>query len=268
MWGAWQYWLPSWAPDLAVPSLQAITQAEALVKTIEGGSPSPSQVAHVAAAASKAAAAAGQAAALTGSGRDQARAAQAAAFLAAARAEGGAGAATEVLDSIRETVKACQAVVKGAQGVARAATMQWMAIGSIVGAILGGLIGDWLGRRRSYALLCLCSIAVALPLYFTVHEFGTRFIVLTCLSGIPITAFFGWLPLYLPELYPTRLRATGEGFCFNVGRVISAVGVFGTGILAKSIGIPHAAAYMSAIFLLGLPLIALAPETKGEELPE
>ncbi len=74
----------------------------------------------------------------------------------------------------------------------------------------------------------------------------------------------------LLELYPTRLlRATGEGFCFNVGRVVSAVGAFGTGELCRVLGgIPFAAATMSVIFLFGRPLIAFAPETKGQELPE
>ncbi|MBM3499888.1 MAG: MFS transporter [Armatimonadetes bacterium] len=278
MWGAWQCWLPSWAPDLAAPQAKVVQDAGKLADPLaRPGTKTVSQeeAQGVVDAARKAAPAAQEAAELTRAAQSDAQAAAARAEEAASKLEEAAespGAAEKLrfdaASAAVASIRAAQLTIKRAQATARAAVPQWMAIGSIFGAIIGGLIGGWMGRRPSYALLCLCSLAVTFPLYFTVHEYGTRLLVLTFLSGIPITAFFGWLPLYLPELYPTRLRATGEGFCFNVGRVVSAIGVFGTGALAASVGIPHAAAYMSLIFLLGLPVIALAPETKGQELPE
>jgi SHS family sialic acid transporter-like MFS transporter len=279
MWGSYQMWLPMWAPRLAVPDMERVTAATQAAKA-------------AAAAANRGEALADR---QVRSARDAVEAALVAADQAAARngaAAAKAAAARGALDEAGETLgpeepggtpqrlkEAAAGVVAAAQTVgdairpvtsaATAATMQWMSIGSIVGALLGALIGDWLGRRRSYALLCVASLAAALLLYLTSHDFGPRFLLFGCLAGLPITAFFGWLPLYLPELYPTRLRATGEGFCFNVGRVISAGGVFGTGALCQALGaIPLAAATMSVIFLFGLPLIALAPETKGQELPE
>lgn len=270
MWGTWQYWLPSWAPDLA--TLEKPIVDEAFKKAPMRSQQSAVSVADLVKAAQEAAVAAERIAQRMRTGHQDAAAARSAVSEAQKHLTGrwqadvnkrqaAVKAAVAAIESANKTVGA-------ARQTASAKTMQWMALGSIVGAVLGGLIGDWLGRRRSYALLCLLSVAIAMVLYFTVHEFGRRFIWLTFLSGMPITAFFGWLPLYLPELYPTHLRATGEGFCFNVSRVISAVGVWGTGALGKAVGIPHAAAYMSVIFLLGLPIIAVAPETKGEELPE
>ena len=144
------------------------------------------------------------------------------------------------------------------------------ALGSIVGAMLGGLIGGWLGRRRSFALLCVATMAMMALLYLTCDTYGPRFLWLIALTGVPTTAFFGWLPLYLPELFPTRLRTTGEGFTFNVGRVVSGLGVFGTAGFVNLLdgSIPHASFVMSMVYLVGLGLIWLGPELKGTELPD
>lgn len=157
-------------------------------------------------------------------------------------------------------------------------TTFWMSIGAIVGAVLGGLIGEWFGRRLSYALLCVTAWLAALALYLTCDSYGPRLLFLTAVFGVPATAFFGWLPLYLPELFPTRLRSSGEGFCFNVGRVISAIGAYFTGHLVKlfrsdQVGpdpaaTAKAAAVMATIFLVGIIVLFFAPETKGRELPE
>jgi SHS family sialic acid transporter-like MFS transporter len=279
MWGAWQTWLPTWAPSLVL-NAQRTEVVKSVAKSAADLKAGKAQVTvadaeGLIAEARDAAAGATEAAGRARTAQADAQTAAGAVTEAEQALEKARDAADEqealkpVSAAIVRAAEAADTTIKRTSNTARASVLMWMALGSILGAILGGLIGDWLGRRWSYALLCIASIIVALLLYFTVHEYGTRLIVLTTLSGIPITAFFGWLPLYLPELYPTRLRATGEGFCFNVGRVISAFGVFGTGALVTVFGgIPYAAATMSAIFFLGLPVIAVAPETKGGELPE
>jgi len=157
---------------------------------------------------------------------------------------------------------------------ARTAVTLALAVGAIPGCMFGALAAEWFNRRVSWALLCVLSVASAFILYFGFHAYNTAFLVMAAVTSFWITAFFGWLPLYLPELFPTRLRATGEGFCFNVGRLISAVGVFGTAGLVKLFGqqplsaIPRASGTMSLIFLVGLVLIWFAPETKGQDLPD
>ena len=90
--------------------------------------------------------------------------------------------------------------------------------------------------------------------------------------GRPLTAsFYGWLPLYLPELFPTRVRATGQGFGYNFGRIIAAAGA----LLQSSLmtGVFHgsyaqAGATISLIYVAGMAVIWLAPETRGKPLPE
>ena len=151
-----------------------------------------------------------------------------------------------------------------------AVTAMWMAFGQILGAFLGGPSAEWLGRRRSYALFCVGSLVSAIILWLTVTAYGVQLLFLAAVAGVFTTAFFGWLPLYLPELFPTRIRATGEGITFNFGRIIAAVGVFQTGKLVAGFGGSYAkaGATMSLIYVIGLILIWFVPETRGGKLPE
>ena len=87
--------------------------------------------------------------------------------------------------------------------------------------------------------------------------------------------FYGWLPLYLPELFPTRVRATGQGLSFNFGRFLAAIGAVNMGMLVQALGgdptkgdYGPAGATITLIYILGMILIWFAPETKGKPLPE
>ena len=91
---------------------------------------------------------------------------------------------------------------------------------------------------------------------------------------------FAGFAIYLPELFPTRLRSTGTSFCYNVGRFIAASGPFTLGELqqalaagvttpaAKLAAFRSAACYLSVIFLFGLVAVFFLRETKGQPLPE
>lgn len=91
-----------------------------------------------------------------------------------------------------------------------------------------------------------------------------------------ILPIFGFLTLwmhagyaiYFPELFPNRLRATGTGFCFNVGRVLAASMLFFSGWLKTKMDLHLAVSLLSGLFLLGLVVIHFMPETKGQPLPE
>jgi MFS family permease len=153
----------------------------------------------------------------------------------------------------------------------RAIAAMFMAFGQIFGAFVGGPMAEWLGRRRSYAIFCLSSLVSSVALYALVTSYGIELLLLAMLAGVCTTAFYGWLPLYLPELFPTRIRATGEGITYNFGRVLAAVGVFlGTGKLVTLFhgSFAHAGAVMASVYLVGFLLIWTMPETKGQRLPE
>ncbi len=152
---------------------------------------------------------------------------------------------------------------------AKATTQMLASTGAIVGSIAGPLIAGRAGRRPSYFALCLFSLVFCGVLFRTVHEYGTEFLVLVVLVGCSTAAFYGWLPLYLPELFPTRVRATGQGICYNAGRLLAAVGALTQGQLVGHYGGSYAkaGATLSLVYAAGMVLIWLGPETKGKPLP-
>jgi MFS family permease len=154
------------------------------------------------------------------------------------------------------------------------------ALGAVVGTIVAALMGDWLGRRITYMLICLGSVASLVFLYRGNDAYGAQFLFSVFVAGGTTAAFYGWFPLYLPELFPTSIRATSQGFAYNFGRVISAVGTLQTAALttwfAQNVpkeqhdleAFPKAGAMLAAIYLIGVVIIWLGPETKGKPLPE
>jgi hypothetical protein len=76
--------------------------------------------------------------------------------------------------------------------------------------------------------------------------------------------------VYFPELFPTRLRATGAGFCFNGGRLAAAALLIFSGWLKSLPGLdgPFAVTLLSGLFLLGVPIVLFLPETRDRPLPE
>src|SRR5207253_10110357 len=142
--------------------------------------------------------------------------------------------------------------------------------GAIIGTILAALAGDWFGRRPAYFALCLLSMLSVWMLYLGNNSYGPAMLGWTFVAGLTTASFYGWLPLYLPELFRTSIRATGQGFGYNFGRVIAAVGALQTGALLKAFdnNYGRACSVAAGIYIFGLVLICFAPETKGRPLPE
>ena len=164
---------------------------------------------------------------------------------------------------------------------AKEQTQMYSALGAIAGTIAAALAGGWLGRRVTYALLCVTSVASLVWLFQFNPVFGPRFLFSAFVVGVCTASFYGWLPLYLPELFRTGVRATCQGFGYNFGRILAAVGALQTGNLMNQFpddvtlgpltltgGYPLACSSMSLIYLVGLVLIYFAPETRGKSLPE
>jgi MFS family permease len=160
-------------------------------------------------------------------------------------------------------------------------------VGAIVGTLGAAFLAEWFSRRKAYFILCLGSLLVCAylfrtPTYLTATaplgeylfprplEFGPAFLALAALTGGVTASFYGWLPLYLPELFPTRIRATAQGFAFNFGRVLAAVGALESGQLLNYFSEDYArmCSIVSLIYLVGMVLIWFCPETKGRPLPD
>jgi hypothetical protein len=98
----------------------------------------------------------------------------------------------------------------------------------------------------------------------------TSFLLWVAALGFFSGIYFGWLPLFLPELFPTRVRSTGAGVSFNFGRIVTAVTVFATGALKQYFEGDYAriGQVTSLIFAVGLVAIWLAPDTSRRQLED
>jgi MFS family permease len=151
-----------------------------------------------------------------------------------------------------------------------------IAIGAIIGCFIGPILARALNRRISYVLLCVGSLACCQYLFraFSADNYldeKLAFFVVTGFAGLLTAAFYGWLPLYFSELFPTRVRATGQGIAFNSGRVFAAAGVLLSGQLIKNVfdgQYSMACATITFVYVIGMIVIAFAPETKGQPLPD
>ena len=153
---------------------------------------------------------------------------------------------------------------------AKAYTQALTAFGAVIGSIFGAWLTARAGRRAAYFLLCLGALVSCGVLYRTIDGYGTPFLSMVFLVGVLSAAFYGWIPLYLPELFPTRVRATGQGFAYNAGRVLAAAGALYTGQLMQQFNgsFARAGAIITLVYLVGMAAIWFAPETKGQPLPE
>lgn len=145
-------------------------------------------------------------------------------------------------------------------------------IGGLIGTLLTIPIAKKLGRRPMFGIYFAGS-ALALMTTFGLDLAPQTRLYLYFFVGLTVFGIFGSFTFYLPELFPTRLRATGSGFCYNIGRVIAAGGPFMVGtIAAAGAGDPQVVLrtlFMVAFVpLLGLLLLRWVVETRGQEMPE
>jgi MFS transporter, SHS family, sialic acid transporter len=161
-------------------------------------------------------------------------------------------------------------LVQGHNLAAKANTQILLAFGAICGALLAPLVGARIGRRPAYFVLCLLSVVSCGILFRSVTRYGPAFLGLTFAVGAATASFYGWFPLYLPELFPTRVRATAQGTCYNSGRILAALGAETQGGLVAFFkgSYASAGAVVTLVYVIGMVLIWFAPETKGRPLPD
>jgi MFS family permease len=144
-------------------------------------------------------------------------------------------------------------------------------IGGLLGALAAVPLARLLGRRRMFVVYFVFSAAALFATFGLDLEPHARLLMLY-LVGAGVFGVFGAFPFYLPELFPVRLRATGAGFCYNIGRVFAAAGPFVVGIISASAG-GSSAVILHTLFWIGLvPLVTalgakfLIVETAGRAL--
>lgn len=186
-------------------------------------------------------------------------------------------AAAEAVLEVAEEGSAEAAAAKGVLAERKLAADKGAALAVMLqnsGAFFGILLWAWLaeriGRKWTFAMTFLaCLVVVPGTFHITAaRDTFATVVLLYPILGFTTTALFGGYAVYFPELFPTRLRATGTGFCYNVARYIAAAGPWLFGSLDKEYGKPMAATILSTVFILGILILPFGPETKGKPLPE
>ncbi|MEQ1932299.1 MAG: MFS transporter [Fimbriimonadaceae bacterium] len=154
----------------------------------------------------------------------------------------------------------------------KASGSNWFNLGGLIGTLLTVPIAKNIGRRVMYGGYFLGS-GIAIMTTFGLDVPAPTRLFLCFFIGLTVFGVFGSFTYYLPELYPTRLRATGAGFCYNAGRFIAAIGPPIVGSVA-AMGADTLATAMKILFWVGLVPIAgmlllpLVVETKNKELAD
>ena len=162
-------------------------------------------------------------------------------------------------------------------------------IGAFFGMILFAKLAHRYGRKTIFAFGFIAAFAATIFFY---QNFQTKAdIWMTGMMGFCQLSIFAGFAIYLPELFPTRLRSTGVSFCYNVGRFIAATGPITLGGLQKYLSekavaaLPttadalskadaqltafrSAACWLACIYVIGLLVLPFLPETKGRPMPE
>jgi MFS family permease len=149
---------------------------------------------------------------------------------------------------------------------AKARTQITRSSGAAIGSLLGGIVASLLGRRVTYFLISLGCLAMSTLVFRFLSPNHPYFHYGTFALGFVGVTYFGWLPLFLPELFPTRVRAAGTGISFNSGRVVAALV-----LLAVAAGMDRAAGDYSTIgfwtgmiYVVGMIVIWFAPPSTGK----
>jgi MFS family permease len=154
----------------------------------------------------------------------------------------------------------------------KAQATNWFNLGGLIGTLLTIPAAKVMGRKPMFAIYFVVSGLSILSTFGLPLAPETR-IMMYFLIGLSVFGVFGSFTYYLPELFPTRLRGTGSGFCYNIGRIIAAVGPFIIGSIAAR-GTSGLDSAMEALFFVGFaPLLGLVGlpwviETKGQALPD
>jgi len=143
----------------------------------------------------------------------------------------------------------------------KAVTQTVWACGAVLGSLLGGWVAGSIGRRLSYFLMSLGSLGLSAYIFLGLNPSIPEFRWAAFALGFTGTMFFGWLPYFLPGLFPTRVRATGIGVSYNFGRILSAVAVLSSTALSAWFhgDIARMGAATSLIYAAGLVLAWFIP---------
>jgi MFS family permease len=139
-----------------------------------------------------------------------------------------------------------------------------MQVGTWLGYVTFGFISDSIGRKRAYVLYTV-SAAILILVYISVRA-PVALLALGPVVAFFATGYFSGFGAVTAEIYPTHIRATAQGFTYNIGRIASAAAPFAVGTLAQTRGFQVALSLTSIAFLLAAAMWTFIPETRGRQL--
>jgi len=139
-------------------------------------------------------------------------------------------------------------------------------LGSFLGYIISAHLSDWLGRRKTFVIMA-CAAAVTVAAYTLLPLSNTAVLLLGFPLGFFQSGIIAGMGATFAELFPTRVRATGQGFSYNTGRAVGSMVPALVGVLAPSLGLgPAMGLCASCSYVFVLIATAMLPETRGREL--
>jgi MFS family permease len=131
---------------------------------------------------------------------------------------------------------------------------------------MSAMLTDKIGRKNNFILFALGAMMIALA-YTHLPVTDSIMLILGFPLGFFTSGIFSGMGAFLTELFPTRVRGSGQGFCYNVGRAIGALFPFLIGMVSQRMSLGHAIGVFAATAYAVLILAALTlPETRGKQL--
>ncbi len=170
----------------------------------------------------------------------------------------------------QERAKASGDTVQKPDARSKAKTQMTRSGGAVFGSLLGGMLASALGRRLSYFFISLGALAASTYIFSQLDPLHPQFQMFAFVLGFVGITYFGWLPLFLPELFPTRVRSTGTGISFNTGRVVAALVVLSAGFLLDQFSGDYSQVglWSGMIYGVGMLVIWFVPRTAGGRLED
>ena len=179
------------------------------------------------------------------------------------------------LDEHQERIRQRTKQLNGRLTMWAGITSIFLNLGAFFGIYAFGPVSQVIGRRRAFALSFLAAMLSTAAVFWTMQDIW-HVVVMVPIMGFCQLSLFGGYAIYFPELFPTRIRSTGISFCYNVGRLVAAIGPTMLGHLTSNVfgaypepmRLRYAGITMCGVFLIGLLVLPFAPETKDQPLPD
>lgn len=140
-------------------------------------------------------------------------------------------------------------------------------VGAFLGMVAFTAVASIVSRRLAFFFAFLAGMFTTAFVFNSLQTATDAYWMLPMMGAAQLALFAGY-SIYFPELFPTRLRGTGVGFCYNTVRYLAAPAPILLGYLSTVLSFRTAAVVMSSVYLVGMVALLWAPETKGKPLPE